>query len=167
MSILPPAVQPTAEGKYPETDDRVVVTQLEICRLDFINRVMVKIHETDDAFMSALLGYYSKLHVLPRLADAKTDRERRRLQDRHAQRIDFLRLIDALRHNHDKRRLLIANNFATILVARRRDNVEKIGRKDNTITQTLTANLLQPEVALLLPQSELPVVRRAGHQASP
>jgi hypothetical protein len=115
--------------------------------------------------MSALLGYYSKLHVLPKLADAKTDRERRRLQDRHAQRIDFLRLIDALRHNHDKRRILIANNFATILVARRRDNVEKIGMKDNTITRILTADLMQPEVALLLKPQPPPVVRRTPPQA--
>ena len=129
----PPNAEPDMHGKRPTDDDEVMLTQREILRLESLNRAMVKIHETDEAFLSAMLANMD----ISKLGEP-TDEP------------DEVVVLEAMRQNQLRKEDLLAEATAITIATRRRDNVMRQNVEEPHRTAILAHALLPKETSLLM-----------------
>ena len=132
----PPPTEPDMNGKRPGDEDEVLMTQKEIIRLDALNRAMIKIHETEEAFVSALLD---KMDI----SEISEDKEP-----------DEAVVLEAMRQNHLCKEDLIAESTAIVIAARRRDNVMRQNVPDHHKAAIVAHPILPKEKALIMRDRE-------------
>ena len=128
----PPLAEPDKKGKRPDDESAVVITQKEVIRLEALNRAMIKIHEMDEAFISALLE--------------KMDLSE--LQE--GQEPDKNIVLDAMRQSHLCKEDLLAEATAITIATRRRDNVMRQDISDFNMTGIVAHAILPEEKSLLM-----------------
>ena len=128
----PPLAEPDKKGKRPDDESAVVITQKEVIRLEALNRAMIKIHEMDEAFISALLE--------------KMDLSE--LQE--GQEPDNNIVLDAMRQSHLCKEDLLAEATAITIATRRRDNVMRQDISDFNMTGIVAHAILPEEKSLLM-----------------
>jgi hypothetical protein len=111
----------------------------------------VKLHEIDVALITAIVE--TSKTCKPPIKDYKlaTSREEREeLKKRYEVRQSEIVITDALRHNHERRKSLIANNTAIVLASRRRDNAERLDNlSEETVAKLVSSKISDGEKCLL------------------
>ena len=132
----PPSTEPDMHGNRPGDADEVPVTQKEIVRLDAVNRAMVKIHETEEAFISALLD---KMDISQITVEKEPD--------------DAI-VLEAMRQNHLSKETLLAEATAIVIATRRRDNVMRQNVPDHHRAAIIAHSVLPKEKSLIMRDRE-------------
>ena len=129
-----PHSEPDARMKFPADDDEVMVHQFEMLRLDSLNRAMVKVHECESAFVSALVDNMDRLQ-----ADEP---------------LDDMIVLDAAAYCHTLRESLLAESTGIVIAARRRDNVRRQNVPEHHSTNIIAHPLLPKEKSLIMRERE-------------
>ena len=139
-----PQSEPDARMKFPADDDEVMVHQFEMLRLDSLNRAMVKVHECESAFVSALVD----------------NMDANRLQADEL--LDDTIVLDAAAYCHTLRESLLAESTGIVIAARRRDNVRRQNVPEHHSTNIIEHPLLPKEKSLIMREKETQRVDGSG-----
>ena len=124
------APEPDSAGKLPDNDDLLYVTQLEITRLDGLNRSLIKLHENDKAMMSGMMQYIKTLEERAKAREVESEVKPRDV-------------MQAICRNAAVREKIIGQAQGVTLAVRRRDNAMRCNFTDRQSKHEVTRQMLE------------------------
>ena len=124
------APEPDSAGKLPDNDDLLYVTQLEITRLDGLNRSLIKLHENDKAMMSWMMQYIKTLEERAKAREVESEVKPRDM-------------MQAICRNAAVREKIIGQAQGVTLAVRRRDNAMRCNFTDRQSKHEVTRRMLE------------------------
>jgi hypothetical protein len=117
-------------GKFPSEADTLCVSQREVVNLDANNRALLKLHETDDVLMEALVDKLMELNL-----------NRSQAEQQEKPFSDEVLVLDALRHNMMRREVLLGRQEGLITAVRRRDFAQRYNLTVGAACKVISAPL--------------------------
>ena len=133
----------------PDRNNTCEISQLEITRLDALNRALIKIHENDRAIMAGIMKFMKRITETAERPDAQIEWIRSDLNQ--ARPVDMMR---AVCRNAVSRETILGQTQGVTLAVRRRDNALRLNLKPEEVRELVakpvSADMIQEEKPTLL-----------------
>ena len=145
--IQAPVADP--QGNMPDRNSTCEISQLEITRLDALNRALIKIHESDRAIMAGVMKFMKRLTETAERPDAQIDWIQSEVK--HARPVDMMR---AVCRNAVSREAMLGQIHGVTLAVRRRDNALRLNltpeQVRELVAKPVSSDMIQEEKPTLL-----------------
>ena len=137
------------QGNMPDRNSTCEISQLEITRLDALNRALIKIHESDRAIMAGVMKFMKRLTETAERPDAQIDWIQSEVKQ--ARPVDMMR---AVCRNAVSREAMLGQIHGVTLAVRRRDNALRLNltpeQVRELVAKPVSSDMIQEEKPTLL-----------------
>ena len=127
------APHPDADENYPDKTSVVEVTQLEVTRIEAINRALIKVHECDRAIMAGMMKFSKEIDGLKEQPNKDVSR--------YIANSNPVEMMRAICRNAVVREKLLGEVQGVTLAVRRRDNLVRLNIEDETVNELVARPL--------------------------